>query len=55
MMGYSMKANYNIHIVKLLKSLGCCVVTVSGYEIELARKCGLQGSSIFYNGNGKQK
>ena len=55
MVGYSLKANHNFHILKLIKSLGCFVVTVSGFEIQLALRCGYDGSSIIYNGNGKQK
>ena len=35
--------------------MGCFVVTVSGFEIQLALRCGYEGSSIIYNGNGKQK
>ncbi len=50
-----MKANGNPHILKLVKSLGCFVTTVSGNEVKLALRMGFKGSDIIYNGNGKQR
>ena len=53
--GYSMKANHNPTILKIMKDEDLSIVTVSGYEILLALKTGFLGSQIFYNGVGKQR
>lgn len=52
-LGYSMKANYNPEIVKLLKDQGCSMVCVSGTEILLALRLGVDPAKIIYNGTGK--
>jgi len=50
-----MKANGNLHILKLLKDLGVqMLVTVSGYEILSGLKVGFRPENIIFNGNGKQ-
>jgi len=52
---YAMKANGNLHILKLLKDLGVqMLVTVSGYEILSGLKVGFRPENIIFNGNGKQ-
>ena len=53
--GYSMKANHNPTILKIMKDEDLSIVTVSGYEIQLALNLGFDGSKIFYNGVGKQR
>merc|ERR1712243_142612 len=53
--GFSMKANHNPEILKIILDQGLNVVTVSGYEIALALKIGFSGKQIFYNGVGKQE
>ncbi|CAL4953660.1 unnamed protein product [Urochloa decumbens] len=46
--GYAVKANNNLPVLRLLRELGCGAVLVSGNELRLA----LQAGCIF-NGNGK--
>ncbi|KAI8504737.1 hypothetical protein Bbelb_178550 [Branchiostoma belcheri] len=53
-LGYSLKANGNLEILKELRGMGCGAVTVSGNEIRLALAAGFKPDSIVYNGNGKQ-
>merc|ERR1711892_877107 len=53
--GFSVKSNYNPAILKLMCDEGLNAVTVSGNEIKMALQVGFKGSSIFFNGNGKQK
>ncbi len=50
---YAVKANDNPEILKLIKSYGLGVDTVSGGEIERAVDCGFNPSEIFYAGVGK--
>ena len=52
-LGYSIKANYNPHLLKLIKDAGCTGVTVSGREIQLAIQAGIEPTKIIFNGNGK--
>ena len=52
-LGYSVKANYNINLLILLRKLGCSAVTVSGFELKLALGAGFPPNKIIYNGNGK--
>ena len=44
---YAMKANYNLSILKLLKSIGGWLDTVSPAEIILAKKAGFSVDKIF--------
>lgn len=52
-LSYSMKANYNPHLLPILKSSKVMLTTVSGGEMQLALANGFEASSIIYNGNGK--
>ncbi|CAF3275725.1 unnamed protein product, partial [Rotaria sp. Silwood2] len=52
-LSYSMKANYNPHLLPILKSAKTMLTTVSGGEMQLALSNGFEPSSIIYNGNGK--
>lgn len=38
--GYAVKANHNMHILRYLASLGCGAVLVSGNELKTAIKAG---------------
>lgn len=51
--GYAIKANNNLKIVELLRSLGSGAVLVSGNELRLAMKAGMDMSKTVFNGNGK--
>ena len=53
--GFSVKANHNPVILRMMKDNNLDAVTVSGYEILLALKIGFLGKQIFYNGVGKQR
>ncbi len=50
---YAVKANSNLQILKLWKSLGLGVDIVSGGELEQALKAGFLGSQIIFSGVGK--
>jgi diaminopimelate decarboxylase len=50
---YSVKANYNPHILKLLQKNQSWCSLVNGNELELCLKCGFSGSNLIFNGNGK--
>ena len=52
-LSYSMKANYNPHLLPILKSSKVMLTTVSGGEVQLALGTGFEPSTIIYNGNGK--
>jgi diaminopimelate decarboxylase len=52
-LSYSMKANYNPHLLPILKSSNVMLTTVSGGEMQLALSNGFEPSKIIYNGNGK--
>ena len=49
---YAVKALSNISILKLLKSLGCGLDTVSVQEVMLGLKAGVEPSKIIYTPNG---
>lgn len=49
---YAMKALSNIAILKLFKSLGACVDTVSLNEVKLAFLAGFNANEIFFTPNG---
>lgn len=53
--GYAIKANNNVRIVDLLRSLGSGAVLVSGNELKLAMKVGMDMSKTVFNGNGKTR
>ena len=48
---YSVKANSNLHILKLLRELGAGADTSSPFEILLARKAGFTDGQILYTSN----
>ncbi len=51
---YSVKANSNTHILRLLGELGAGMDIVSGGELHRALKAGIPGSRIVYSGVGKR-
>jgi diaminopimelate decarboxylase len=51
--GYAIKANNNLRIVELLRSLGSGAVLVSGNELRLAVRAGMDMTKTIFNGNGK--
>eukprot|EP00177_Eucheuma_denticulatum_P003082 GFKZ01005561.1.p2 GENE.GFKZ01005561.1~~GFKZ01005561.1.p2 ORF type:complete len:521 (-),score=74.54 GFKZ01005561.1:3100-4527(-) len=51
--GYAIKANNNLRIVELLREMGCGAVLVSGNELRLAVKAGMDMTKTVFNGNGK--
>lgn len=51
--GYAIKANNNLFILKHLQKLGAGAVLVSGNELLLAMKAGFEPKSTVFNGNGK--
>jgi diaminopimelate decarboxylase len=50
---YAIKANGNLSILKLLRSLGSRVTLVSGNELRLALTAGFDPGCMIFNGNGK--
>jgi diaminopimelate decarboxylase len=48
---YSVKANSNIHILKIFKELGAGADCSSPIEVLLSEKAGFQGDEILYTGN----
>jgi diaminopimelate decarboxylase len=50
---YSVKANGNLALLQLLRSLGAGVDIVSGGELDRARRAGFRGSDIIFGGVGK--
>ena len=53
--GYAIKANNNLSILKHINSLGTGAVLVSGNELKLALKAGFDPKKCILNGNGKVK
>ena len=51
--GYAVKANHNLHIMRYLASLGSGAVLVSGNELKTALIAGFDPSKMVFNGNGK--
>lgn len=51
--GYAVKANHNIHILRYFAGLGCGAVLVSGNELETAIEAGFDTEKMVFNGNGK--
>jgi diaminopimelate decarboxylase len=50
---YSVKANGNLALLRLVRSLGAGVDIVSGGELDRARRAGFGGSDILFGGVGK--
>ena len=50
---YAIKANGNLHILKLLHQLGSWATLVSGGELQLALAAGFEPGHMIFNGNGK--
>lgn len=51
--GYAIKANNNMHIMRHFREMGSGAVLVSGNELECARVAGYDPSKVVFNGNGK--
>ncbi|THB65134.1 MAG: diaminopimelate decarboxylase, partial [Desulfovibrio sp.] len=51
---YSVKANSNLHVLKLLKDMGAGMDIVSGGELHRALTVGVPGDHIVYSGLGKR-
>ena len=51
--GYAVKANNNMNVLKYLAGLGSGAVLVSGNEIRVALLAGFKTSKMVFNGNGK--
>jgi diaminopimelate decarboxylase len=55
LVGYSMKANNNLAILRRVKEAGAGVVVVSANELRVALEViGIDPNKIVYNGNGKK-
>ena len=52
--GYAIKANNNLTILKHLRELGSGAVLVSGNELRIALAAGFDPKRTVLNGNGKQ-
>ncbi|XP_041354892.1 probable diaminopimelate decarboxylase, chloroplastic isoform X2 [Gigantopelta aegis] len=52
---YSMKANANVSLLKLIRGQGCCTTLVSGLELEFGRVAGFHPQRMMFNGNGKTR
>lgn len=50
---FAVKANNNLHILKLIRELGSWVTLVSGNEIRLSVAAGFSPEEMIFNGNGK--
>jgi len=48
---YAMKANFNPHILKIMKECGFCLDTVSPAEVILAKKIGFDSKDILFTAN----
>ena len=51
--GYAIKANNNLQLLRLLQEYGSGAVVVSGNELRLALRAGFDPARIVFNGNGK--
>lgn len=51
--GFSVKANHNLNVLRYLAEKKCGAVLVSGNEILTALKAGFDPAKMIYNGNGK--
>jgi len=52
---YAYKANYLSEVLNIIHESGAWAEVASGFEYEIAKRAGLAGSSIVYNGPGKTK
>ena len=52
---YSMKANANVSLLKVVRGEGCSTTLVSGIELEFARVAGFHPQRMMFNGNGKTR
>ncbi|KAK6181502.1 hypothetical protein SNE40_009340 [Patella caerulea] len=52
-LNFSVKANTNPHLLRILRDEGCSVTLVSGNELRLALQVGFTPSQMVLNGNGK--
>lgn len=48
---YAMKANYNPHMLKIMKENGFCLDTVSPAEVIMAKKLGFESDHILFTAN----
>ena len=48
---YAMKANYNPHMLKIMKDNGFCLDTVSPAEVIMAKKIGFDSDNILFTAN----
>lgn len=53
--GYAVKANHNLHVLRYLAEMGCGAVLVSGNELKTAIKAGFSTEKMVFNGNGKMQ
>lgn len=53
--GYAVKANNNMNVLKHLANLGSGAVLVSGNEIRVALRAGFSPTKMVFNGNGKSQ
>lgn len=53
--GYAVKANHNLHVMRYLAGLGCGAVLVSGNELRTAIMAGFSTDKMVFNGNGKMQ
>ena len=51
--GYAVKANHNLNLLRHLASMGCGAVLVSGMELQTAIIAGFNRRKMVFNGNGK--
>lgn len=52
---YSLKANFNPHLLKIFKDHNSWCSLVNENELKLALKVGFKGNNLIFNGNGKTK
>ena len=52
---YAYKANYLFQILKIIHKAGAWAEVASGFEYDIARRLGVPGGSIVFNGPGKTK
>jgi diaminopimelate decarboxylase len=51
--GYAVKANHNLNLLKYLASMGCGAVVVSGCELQTALIAGFSRHKMVFDGSGK--
>jgi diaminopimelate decarboxylase len=51
--GYAIKANHNLSVLRTLAGMGCGCVLVSGNELKIAQSAGFSAAKTIFNGNGK--